>query len=901
MNFVTNFLLPNFITNSDINMKIIEDNYLNGLISLKEDDFTSIILKPLFESMGYDRVDFHGGANEKGKDLIAQYHIPPRREKRITFVQSKKVGNIQNAKTGAKLSELLHQLRQCCTDKLFTIDGVALAADDVYLACPEKISTRLVEKIYAEIAYSKDKIRIYDGPQIIEDIKIYKPELLEKLTTIKDKLTTTCNNELINSELLNALKCNNNPTLDNFYSDLSFFVGSIDSNHLLHMDIESINEKISIHKDDWIQAKKDINYLQLQYGLTINLDDISKIENIYHGHRDKYESEANKRNIDRFNELNTEINDIDNCIKNSLDAINALLQQPQQTTKNNIDDKTKAIIQEYLKYIRATHQSEFQIEDLKINENIPPHLKFDIEKIIVAHKTQTKKKFDANQILSKIAKDPQYTLQINIENIKNKFLQCKQHYKNNVPLINAKSLSISEIEKFLSETEKNLNLISRVNDKTFILHKILSLKLNRDINDRVSISPHTIFDTGFDIALYGGAGVGKTTTLQAYASKITSRTILYLPLNRILQKINSILREHKDRKFLKTDMVWKSILISKDIQPTEEYIEQANELLSDHTAIILDGLDEVYSSIPEIITGISEFKEKRPNIQIIISSRDCVSYLDKIRFLGITLLPFTEDQLNRFIVGWLNDEIKSNLLIETITNLKLYEHIKTPLLATITCSLVEKGIKIPSNECEIYTERFKLLTGEYDQYKNIDRQKQKGDLLRRCATTLAFTMQNNNIRATTKADMLKYLKQNLANYFEDELLHSCLDELIDPCNLLIFDRITGTYSFGHFRFQEHLAALELKTNRGIDITGLVKFDWWRGTLGLYAQDTEFTHLFEDVYNNQGNLKKSKTTLEFMISSAPMNKQKHLRFLYEKYLESDYLDSIFTENDNEYPY
>ena len=49
----------------------------------------------------------------------------------------------------------------------------------------------------------------------------------------------------------------------------------------------------------------------------------------------------------------------------------------------------------------------------------------------------------------------------------------------------------------------------------------------------------------------------------------------------------------------------------------------------------------------------------------------------------------------------------------------LFEHIKTPLLATITCSLIEKGINAPSTENEIYSERLRLLTGEYDLHKNI--------------------------------------------------------------------------------------------------------------------------------------------------------------------------------------
>ena len=36
----------------------------------------------------------------------------------------------------------------------------------------------------------------------------------------------------------------------------------------------------------------------------------------------------------------------------------------------------------------------------------------------------------------------------------------------------------------------------------------------------------------------------------------------------------------------------------------------------------------------------------------IISSRDCIAEIADIQFLGITLLPFTQPQIKRFIEGW---------------------------------------------------------------------------------------------------------------------------------------------------------------------------------------------------------------------------------------------------------
>ena len=91
-------------------MDSINEKYISALCELKEDDFTKDILKPLFESMGYERVDFNGGPHERGRDLIVQKRMPPKRDMHLVYIQSKKIGSIQNTSSAAKLSTLIHQL-----------------------------------------------------------------------------------------------------------------------------------------------------------------------------------------------------------------------------------------------------------------------------------------------------------------------------------------------------------------------------------------------------------------------------------------------------------------------------------------------------------------------------------------------------------------------------------------------------------------------------------------------------------------------------------------------------------------------------------------------------------------------------------------------------------------------
>ena len=111
--------------------------------------------------------------------------------------------------------------------------------------------------------------------------------------------------------------------------------------------------------------------------------------------------------------------------------------------------------------------------------------------------------------------------------------------------------------------------------------------------------------------------------------------------------------------------------------------------------------------------------------------------------------------------------------------------------------------------------------------------------------------------------------------------------------------LTSKYSFGHFRFQEHMASEELKLDRNIDLSELVIHDWWRGALCLYAQDNDIFHLIEDSYKRYGNIARAKITLEAMINNSPKQKINNLKSLLAEYIKSDKLDSLFPDKYTDY--
>jgi flagellar biosynthesis GTPase FlhF len=882
-------------------MKSTNEKYIQALCALREDDFTKSILKPLFESMGFERVDFNGGPYERGRDLIAQRRIPPSKEMYVVYVQSKKIGNIQNTKTAEKLSALLHQLRQCCAGELTDSEGRKITPSQVYLACPEQISNRLLEEIGSQLYNSPMKVVIYDGPRIISDIKEFKLELLGLLTNIGDRLTSNSDLNHNNKELLSALKSTNTSRVNDFYSDLSFFVGSFDSNLLLHLDIQFKDDKLNIADENWTSSRKELEEILEKYEVCLFNESIYEIEERFKKNKRDYESKSNQDNKRICRELHEKISEFTIRINNYIKTLTTSLD-------TNINPRAKALSNEELleredaiAYLRKIESSQKNETLNKFNKKGNSFYE-DADIALSLTYERNKLKLDLVNRKAKIIEDPYYKVNINTQEIIENLEFFKKQYNEGIDLINKKQLSIPGLKKFLYKTQKTLSFVSKLSNESSPLSKVILFKIDENYQDRVSISPHDIFSTGHDIAVYGGAGVGKTTTLKAYADAISAsgnNNLIYIALNKLVDEFKKTVSQTTEKNSSRKDLLIRIILLSRGINPTNENIEDARKIIANNLTLILDGLDEVYNTIPNIITAISQFKASNPNAQLIVSSRDCVSYLGDIDFLGITLLPFTKDQLNRFIRGWLKDKEKADALIESIQDRDLFEHVKTPLLATITCSLVEKGINAPSTENEIYSERLRLLTGEYDLHKNIERQKQKGELLRKCATKIAFYMHTRGFRSLPKSEMLNALYLDLFENYSRELLAECLEELINPCNVIILDPVTSKYSFGHFRFQEHLASEELKLNRSIDLSELATNDWWRGALALYSQDNDISYLIEDIYKRYDSVKKARITLELMIANSPQQKRNGLKSLLTEYIRSDQMDNLFLITDDNY--
>ncbi|MFB2707088.1 MULTISPECIES: restriction endonuclease [Marinobacter] len=864
---------------------------IDALGGFKEDDLTKRILVPLFQAMGYTRVEFNGGPNERGRDLIAQKDNPPSPNPKTIYVQTKRIDSATKSAGGAKFDKMVFQVRQCLNEPVTDIHGKEYRADEVYLVCPEQIGSRFIDEIKSSFFASENKsIHLIDGVNILGLIDRFKPDLVNILLNIEDKIISKSGFSPGNSDLLEAIKQVGHKNIEKLYNDLSFFVGSIDSNLLLHFEIKLLKKVLPVEEENWDEIKRQLQGFCDRHNVKINQRSLSEVEEEFVKKLSEFNSEANQSLISEKVFLQGAVTDA----RKGIDELYSnLISRAEKLTK------TKEISDDEARELKRL------IKDASEGASVDKFVHEEFSKGLISLGSYNKKLKESENRLSvinkKIIQRPKYILDCNYEDVKSNISERINRYFSSIEDINSGEITKIELKKFLLETEETLALIDEL-VTSWIAKCFFEFSFSREKQDRVAISAHDIFETGHDIAVYGSAGVGKTTTLEMYSKLCddVGKDVVYVPLNRTVDRLSKIKSSNHDEfengqsVFVK-DLLIKAVLVSRKIEPDTDQIESAKRFFSKGPALVLDGLDEAFSAVSELIPAIKNYKHDFPKSQIIISSRDCVSYLKDIDFFGITLLPFTKKQLSDFIKNWFEfDYKKSQSLIERIDKDEGLDALRTPLLATIVCSLVEKGVKAPSSESEVYSERFRLLVGDYDKHKGISRQSNTSSRLSEFACYLALVMHEKRVRSLPISTMKRLLQEKVGGRFSKELIDSCLSELIDPCCILFHDPISKEYSFGHFRFQEHLVAKAIRSDRGISIAEVTAIDWWRGALCIYAQEGNISSIVEDVYRLNGNIKKSLITLREMASNAPRSERYALKSIIDLYAEQDDLENLVLE-------
>lgn len=929
-----------------MNRKILA---LEKIQKMSEGQFTLKILIPLYENLGY-RVDYNGGSNEGGKDIIC-WKIGDFGADELTVIQVKKTTASAAAGTSNAFSGIVNQLQQATEKYVPNIKGYTQRPNKVFFITPYEIDTRSLESRFEGMSdLNRRNVHVIDGRMVIETISIKLPSLIDELCGEATLIRSSALAEMSNLDLLSALNYHGEKDIAEFYCDLDFGVGKITTRSFFDMHFTPRTSSFSLDKSRWNFVSEITARLEKVLICNVCIPAIEIVEKNYTNQWDLWASASNQKILSLMSKKYLELENIFEAV---LDSCAQAIQEAD-TVEINLEKKSVKITspapklsteQESLLYIlRGENEalakklegwrskicgSDVPVDNIEESiRSLDLHFK-RMQDFIECIKRPSHLLLNHAENLSLISElfdnlisqynkriaEPYYEFTLEGGALVQALLLERSKVENGISCLSKKVWNKNEIRRFFVRCQELYEVVGFILENRILANLIGAQIGNPDLvksAQRISMPLREVFSTGINCAIYGEAGAGKSTTLYQYASSLAysnneKELTLFLPLTKILGG-------WVDEEKLSPLQMLEIVVVRFLRVPKRNAVNEVLDFLKskEKLTLIFDGVDEVIKTAPWIIQAISDMEKNYINAQIILSARSSGAYIGAIRYLGLTLLPFSDEQVTEFINGWFKCQIdKANAVFQHLKDTpELYDIVRSPLSATILCVLAEHKVPLPKGELSMYEERMKLLLGHYDIHKKTRRLESHHELLNSAALALAYFLHSKTIRSAPLDTLEEACITALRTEFQgmDELsIRMAVRELIDPCNVLEPMTDDGEFGFGHLRYQEFLCAKQLCANRGIDLQPLLATGWWRSVLVLFSRMTNnLQHIISDIIEKQNDIRIVEANLIAMIETRPRQERSGLLSLVRAHKELDNRSDALVEfheydNDNNYLY
>ena len=843
------------------------------LQSIPENKLTTTIIIPLLEKMGYLKVEFNGGPNEQGKDIIL-WEKNRFDSIEVTVAQVKHFKFNNTAASSRSFQGVVNQLQNCISTPLRFIDQKTYFPQKTLLISSYEIDTATLQTRFKEQApLQGGNIEIIDGLRLAELIVAKAPELLKDVLNEEYYDLGGIAVGHSNDVLLRALGYTEPKAMDKLYTDIDFSLGKMTTELFFNADFSPILRQLDFETRDWEDFKKSCLLLEEEYGQDFFHPSFEEVERLVLPKLQKHEQWQ---------------------------------QQLSGLSEKIIERKKKAEISrsQYLRYERKLKLVDEDIKQLELLGKAVEEEKVVLQGDLKSSLGQARYEMDNDEDSLRFTEDeisrhraleepPYHTIYLDGTKLSAQILQKREWIEKKVKQYNRKEPAIADIRSFILRCKGMIDSASIIFSSPVIYASLSekSVKKNR-VNfesTRFKLPVDRIFDAGINVAVLGEAGAGKTTCLDMYASAQLGRglrQVIPLPLSRVVQ---AWLQKKEELPISGHFTVLEQAAVhylttighTISVEGLESMLEEQK------VTMILDGIDEAVKSADWLMSDINAIAKKyTQNLQLIVSCRMSAEYMNEINFFAITLLPFTAAQRNSFIEKWFaGGNVKTAKVV--VSHLEKHkavgEIIKTPLLATTLCVLAESGLPLPNSELKLYEDRLKLLTGYYDNVKRVERTTSTPNNLELIAQRVAFNLHKLGLREMLPDQLKALAVSGTVGRMSVSQAETGFEELIDPCNILIPMDSEGKYGLGHLLYQEHLVARELLQNRSVDLLPLMKNPWWMRAMTLFSQmNDDIEWLIREV-GKRGAYFGVRETLSAMLMVRPKAQREKDNGLLNKYI------------------
>jgi hypothetical protein len=328
------------------------------------------------------------------------------------------------------------------------------------------------------------------------------------------------------------------------------------------------------------------------------------------------------------------------------------------------------------------------------------------------------------------------------------------------------------------------------------------------------------------------------------------------------------------------------ILNELDINATEENLVAL--LKSDNVVLLLDGFDEISSSMRGKILEEMIFLNRNYNLQIITTSRDGTEICTEPGIVNYRVKKIKRSDIISILKKLsLSKEIEQDTLTQIFSMLRgnttLVETMNSPLLVNLFYICYPHLDSIPNSAIEFYSKLFTTLYFRHDKIKNYNRERKSSTTPSEAFNSfcaLCFKSLYDNRQDFTEHSILEYTKQSLSLCGLDECKPEDMAyDFIDITCLIQKDGY-DRYVFLHKSIQEYHAAEYVKSlsldKKSLFMSAILKSIKYESKLSATAR-----YLYEIDKENAFNLLCKPLCEESSISKYPEDKDAFIENIYNE--------------------
>lgn len=257
----------------------------SAIQQIPENELTQTVIKPTLEKLGFLKIEFYGGIDEEGKDLLC-WKKDPFGDIVLIVAQVKHFKFTNKAIGGKSFQNVINQLTMSLQKRVQYSDKSSHLPEQVYLISSYEIDSKNIKSRFSDYPdINQNRIKIIDGYRLSELILKNCPEIASKLINEDIDLTYYSSENLTNDILLKALGFNKKLNLKSIYTDIDFSLGKHTTKLFFNLKFKGKIEKFDLDKKEWDNFQVDFGKLSRQE-IDIILNE--KIEDIKEAYEKQY-------------------------------------------------------------------------------------------------------------------------------------------------------------------------------------------------------------------------------------------------------------------------------------------------------------------------------------------------------------------------------------------------------------------------------------------------------------------------------------------------------------------------------------------------------------------------------------------------------------------------------------